>query len=198
MERQFLRQVANIFSNPSLLGIKTADANYLCNFTFVFPNKRSMAFFRKYLGEEYGKINRAPDGSPMPLFSPRMVTISDLFSDLSGLHTADYLTLIVELWRCYSAVQKKHAISAGVAEADFKEEPLDDFIFWGDLILSDFSDVDQYMVDAKQLFINLKDVNEINSDFSWMSDTQLDAVKRLGGVEKKELYKKRCLDTWEI
>ncbi|MFA6704132.1 MAG: hypothetical protein WCS05_04950, partial [Bacteroidales bacterium] len=164
MERQFLRQVANIFSNPSLLGIKTADANYLCNFTFVFPNKRSMAFFRKYLGEEYGKINRAPDGSPMPLFSPRMVTISDLFSDLSGLHTADYLTLIVELWKCYSVVRKQHALGAGLSETDFKEEPLDDFIFWGDLILSDFSDVDQYMVDAKQLFTNLKDVNEINSD----------------------------------
>ena len=89
MERQFLRQVANIFSNPSLLGIKIADANYLCGFTFVFPNKRSMAFFRKYLGEEYDKVNRAPDGSPMPMFSPCMVTISDLFSDLSGLHTAD-------------------------------------------------------------------------------------------------------------
>ena len=213
MEKQFLREVANIFSNSSLLGIKRTDANYLDGFTFVFPNKRSMAFFRKYLGEEYGKINRAPDGSAMPMFSPRMVTISDLFSDLSGLHTADYLTLIVELWRCYSAVQKKHAISAGVAEADFKEEPLDDFIFWGDLILSDFSDVDQYMVDAKQLFTNLKDVNEINSDFSWMSDTQREAVEKLGGVKgfwervkgngpgaavREELYKKRFLDTWEI
>ena len=213
MEKQFLREVANIFSNSSLLGIKRTDANYLDGFTFVFPNKRSMAFFRKYLGEEYGKINRAPDGSAMPMFSPRMITISDLFSDLSGLHTADYLTLIVELWRCYSAVQKKHAISAGVAEADFKEEPLDDFIFWGDLILSDFSDVDQYMVDAKQLFTNLKDVNEINSDFSWMSDTQREAVEKLGGVKgfwervkgnvpgaavREELYKKRFLDTWEI
>jgi hypothetical protein len=213
MERQFLRQVASIFSNPSLLGIKNADANYLRGFTFIFPNKRSMAFFRKYLGEEYGKVNRAPDGSPMPMFSPGMVTISDLFSDLSGLHTADYLTLIVELWKCYSAVQKKHAIDAGVAEADFKEEPLDDFIFWGDLILSDFSDVDQYMVDAKQLFTNLKDVNEINSDFSWMSDTQRGAVEKLGGVKgfwdrvkgnestgkiKDEFYKKRFLDTWEM
>jgi len=213
MERQFLRQVANIFSNPSLLGIKIADANYLCGFTFVFPNKRSMAFFRKYLGEEYGKVNRAPDGSPMPMFSPCMVTISDLFSDLSGLHTADYLTLIVELWKCYSEVQKKHALGASVSETDFKEEPLDDFIFWGDLILSDFSDVDQYMVDAKQLFTNLKDVNEINSDFSWMSDTQREAVEKLGGVKgfwervkgnepgvagREEFYKKRFLDTWEI
>ncbi|MCI1721165.1 MAG: PD-(D/E)XK nuclease family protein [Bacteroidales bacterium] len=198
MERQFLRQVASIFSNPSLLGIKGEDANYLSRFTFIFPNKRSMAFFRKYLGEEYDKVHKTPDGFPMPVFSPGMSTISDLFSDLSGAQTADYLTLIVELWKCYSAVQKEHAIAAGVPEADFKEEPLDDFIFWGDLILSDFSDVDQYMVDAKQLFINLKDVNEINSDFSWMSDNQINAVKRLGGVEKKELYKKRFLDTWEI
>lgn len=221
MKMEFLREVAKIFSNPSLLKIGNVNPNYLQRFTFVFPNKRSMAFFRKYLGEEYGKINRAPDGSPMPVFSPGMYTTSDLFSDLSGLQTADYLTLIVELWKCYTGVQKKHAAAAGVAAADFKEEPLDDFIFWGDLILSDFSDVDQYLVDAKQLFTNLKDINELNSDFSWMSEKQRNAAERLTGVKdfwkrvttgmnggnaaggltdgnKGESYKKRFLDTWEI
>ena len=53
MENQFLRQVAAAF---------VANDDLDCR--FVLPNRRSMKFFQKFLGQEYGKR------WGKPLFSP--------------------------------------------------------------------------------------------------------------------------------
>ena len=62
---------------------------------FVFPNRRSMKFFQKYLGEEFGKIYGKP------LFSPQMLTISELFSEISGLAPVDPIEAKCILYRKY-------------------------------------------------------------------------------------------------
>ena len=61
----------------------------LYKLTFVFPNRRAAMFFQKYLAEIAGK----------PLFSPRMLTIQELFSSLSSLLPADRIELLVMLYK---------------------------------------------------------------------------------------------------
>ena len=112
----FLKQVADHYH-------QSGDIDRRC---FVFPNRRSMVFFTKYLGEA---VSRAG----VPVVAPVMLTINDLFYKAAGLQASDRVRLLLELYDCYSHLNPK-------------AESLDEFIFWGDVILSDFDDVDKYLV----------------------------------------------------
>jgi hypothetical protein len=74
------------------------------------------------------------------------------------------VTLLLELYESYKKLNPK-------------AEPLDEFIFWGDIILGDFNDVDKYLVNPQQLFTNVADYKQIQDDFSHLSDTQRQAIE---------------------
>ena len=175
MENQFLRQVAAAFVANDDLGCR-----------FVLPNRRSMKFFQKFLGQEYGKR------WGKPLFSPQIGTINELFVELADLLPADPVEQLYILYKEY--ISKKYR-SNGYDPASGKDT-FDEFVHWGDAILKDFNDIDKYLTDARQLFTNIKDLKEIESDFSYLSKNQFDAVKAFwqnylnGGTlsSKKELF----------
>lgn len=132
--------------------------NEISNRVFVFPNKRAIVFFNKYLHKK-----KKLDGSP--ILAPRLTTINDLISSESKTVVAPKIRLIVELYRCYKKLNKN-------------AERLDEFFFWGDVILNDFNDVDKYLVDAKQLFTNISDLKSIQDDYSYLSETQAKAIEQ--------------------
>ncbi len=146
--KQFLKQVADHYY--SLGGIEDR--------CFIFPNRRSMVFFRKYLCEAVAKA------SDRPLLAPQMLTINDFFYRAAGLQSSDRVRLLLKLYDCYR-------------ELNPKAETLDEFIFWGDVILGDFNDVDKYLVDAKQLFANVADYKALQDTFEYLSETQRKAIE---------------------
>lgn len=143
----FLKQVARHY-------YECGDIRKRC---FVFPNRRSMIFFRKYLCEEVAASGNAP------LVAPQMLSISDFFSHLSGMKTSGRVRLLVELYECYCRLNPK-------------AESLDEFIFWGDVLLGDFNDVDKYLVDPEQLFCNISDYKELQDDYTYLTETQKEAI----------------------
>ena len=152
---------------------------------FIFPNRRSMVFFRKYLADSV-----ASDPFASPLTSPQMVTVNDFFYSLSPAEVTDRVRLLVALYECYSRLCPD-------------TEPLDEFIFWGDVILGDFNDVDKYLVDPRQLFTNVADFRSLQDTFEYLSDTQKNAIKGfLSHFEvkdgKKQDVKERFLQIWNI
>ena len=175
MEGSFLRSVAKAY-------VQSGELDSI----FVLPNRRSMKFFQKYLGMEYGALH----GKPM--FSPKIETVNEFFTGLSGLALADSVEQLYILYKEYIAIKYS---AEDFAQAS-KKETFDEFLHWGDTILKDFNDIDKYLVDARQLFSNIKDLKEIESDYSFMSPRQLEAVKcfwrnYLGGgtfSEKKEFF----------
>lgn len=144
----FLKQVADYFYSKGDIGEKC----------FVFPNRRSMVFFRKYLAEAVA------DSAGMPLVAPQMYTINDLFYKISGSYSADRVRLLLVLYDCYKSLNAK-------------AESLDDFIFWGDVLLGDFNDVDKYLVDPEQLFTNIADYKEIQDDYQYLTENQKNAIE---------------------
>ncbi len=125
---------------------------------FIFPNRRSMVFFRKYLCEAVAKSAAAP------LLVPSMYTINDFFCKAAGLQSSDRVRLLLKLYDCYRDLNPK-------------AEPLDEFIFWGDVILGDFNDVDKYLVDAGQLFANVADYKALQDTFEYLTETQRKAIE---------------------
>jgi len=92
-----------------------------------------------------------------------MFTVNDFFYKASGSAAADRVTLLLRLYDCYK-------------ELNPKAEPLDEFIFWGDVILSDFNDVDKYLVDPRQLFTNVSDFRKIQDTYSYLTENQRKAI----------------------
>ena len=127
---------------------------------FVFPNRRSGVFFRKYLGE----IVRER-GTVQPLRAPLCLTINDFFYQVYGGTATDRIRLLLVLYDAYREVFPR-------------AEALDEFIFWGEIILADFDDVDKYLVDARDLFTNVSDLKDIQDDYTHLSETQRAAVLR--------------------
>ena len=130
--------------------------NEISRLAFVFPNRRSGIFFQKYLAEVSGK----------PIFSPKVTTINDLMAELSPYALIDRISLLVTLYKKYIELRKS-------------DETFDNFVFWGDMLLGDFDDVDKYMVDARQLFTNIHDLKEI--DEFYLTEEQIEIVKRFWG-----------------
>ena len=141
----FLKQVADHYYNEGKIEEKC----------FVFPNRRSMVWFRKHLCTAVKDV---------PLLAPQMLTINDFFSRVSGVPASDRVRLLLELYDSYKALNPK-------------AESLDEFIFWGDVILADFNDVDKYLVDPKQLFANVADFKALQDTFEYLTDTQREAIK---------------------
>ena len=169
--KPFLKQVADHYY----------DKGGISDRCFIFPNRRSMIFFKKYLREAI-----ASDADASPLLAPQMYTVNDFFARTSGLKVADRITLLLELYDCYTALNPK-------------AESLDDFIFWGDVILGDFDDVDKYLADPKQLFTNIADYKQIQDTFQYLSETQKKALTSFvghfgGGSAIKESF----LQIWNI
>jgi hypothetical protein len=138
---KFLQQVADY--------IFQTHHNRLGDLTLVFPNRRAGLFFQKYLSSLI-------EG---PVFSPRVSTISELVSELSGLKPLDQNRLVLELFDIYQQVTKS-------------AETLDEFYYWGEMMLADFNDIDKYLVDTKQLFSNIKSLREIDSGFDFLTPEQ--------------------------
>ena len=124
-----------------------------------------MAFFSKFLSE-------AVKGAEKPIISPQMFTVNDFFYKASGKKSIDRVAQLLELYHAYVEVFAAHN-----KQSDLKSETLDEFIFWGEVILADFNDVDKYLVDPKQLFTNVSDFKQIQDTFSYLTETQRKAIE---------------------
>ena len=120
----------------------------------VFPNKRASLFLNDYLAHQ----------AKRPLWSPAYITISDLFRSHSKLQVADPILLVCELHKCFTRC-------TGI------DETLDHFYGWGQLLLSDFDDLDKNMGPADRVFANLRDIHELD-DVSYLTDEQRKLIQR--------------------
>jgi hypothetical protein len=128
--------------------------NTLNRHCIVFPNRRAGLFFKKYLA---GHIDK-------PVWEPEILTINELFRQHSHLQVAGNEMLLMELYKVYRQLKKP-------------AETFDNFIYWGDIILNDFDDVDKYIVDSESLFRNIRDLKLIDSEFGSLSEEQKEVVR---------------------
>ncbi len=143
----------------------------------VFPNKRASLFFNEYLADE----------SEAPIWSPAYTSISELLQSLSSLKLGDSIRLITELYKVFHDEMQN-------------DETLDDFYFWGELLLNDFDDVDKNLVNAEQLFTNLKDLKGIMDSLDFLDEEQEAAIQQFFSnfsIERRTELKERFISIWD-
>ncbi|NDW11596.1 PD-(D/E)XK nuclease family protein [Bacteroides sp. 214] len=151
--------------------------NDLSRTVVVFPNKRAGLFFNEYLAHQSDK----------PIWSPAYISISELFQQLSPLRSGDNIGLICELYSVFRTEMQN-------------DESLDDFYFWGELLLNDFDDIDKNLVDADKLFANLKDLKGIMDSFDFLDEEQEAAIQQFFqnfSIERRTVLKERFISLWD-
>src|SRR5688500_5877356 len=139
---------------------------YIC---VVLPNRRAGLFFRSQLAKQAGKT----------IWAPEIHAIEDFIQKLCGLQPVDNISLLFELYELHKE------------EHGEKAEPFDEFAKWAQVFIQDINEIDRYLVDAPQLFGNLKNIKEIENwslSQDQLTDFQqryLDFFQSLGGMYEK-------------
>ena len=149
--------------------------NNLSDIAIVFPNKRAALF----LNESLARL------TDHPIWSPSYITISDLFRKHSTLKVGDPIKLVCDLHKTFVSC-------TGI------DETLDHFYGWGQLLITDFDDIDKNMAEAEKLFANLSDIHELD-DISYLTEEQKMLIRKFfsnfNDDHNSEL-KKRFLQLW--
>ena len=119
--------------------IAEQEKGNLDNTIIVFPNQRPIIFLK----EELKKVLRPP------MFMPKITNIDNFVGEISDLEIVDNTFLMFELFR----------IHREIGNSKYKE--FEEFIPFADMLLTDFSEIDAYCVDANQLFANIHELKVI-------------------------------------
>lgn len=147
----------------------------LSRIAVVFPNKRASLF----LNEQLARI------AQKPLWSPAYITISELFRQQSQWQVADPVKLVCDLHKSF-------------CQQTGSDETLDKFYSWGQLLISDFDDIDKNMADPDRVFANLRDIHELD-DLSFLTDEQRQLLRHFFShftEEHETELKQRFLRLW--
>ncbi len=133
-------------------------ANRLNELCIVFPNRRAGLFLKKNLAD---KLQRA-------FWSPTILSIEDFICQLADRKISDNIRLLIELYQVHKKVEKGNA------------RTFDEFLKWGEVLLSDFNEVDLYLVNAGDLFGYLSESKAIslwNTNGQPLTEYQLKYLK---------------------
>lgn len=143
----------------------------------IFPNKRASLFFNEHIASI----------SEKPLWSPSYLSIQELFHELSEYQSGDQIKMVCELYKIYVSLKESN-------------ESLDDFYTWGEMMISDFDDVDKNLVDSEKLFSNLRDLKDLE-DIHYLDEEQEEAIKEFFknfSIEKRTELKDKFISMWNI
>jgi ATP-dependent helicase/nuclease subunit B len=124
----------------------------------VLPNRRGGLYLKKYLAQQIGKTS----------WAPAIYSVEDFITGLSGLRVAEQTQLLFELYEVHKSIEGA------------KAQPFEEFISWGQQLLGDFNEIDNYLVDPVKIFQYL---NEARALSLWNLDN-----KPLTDFEKQYLH----------
>jgi ATP-dependent helicase/nuclease subunit B len=127
----FIQKVANYIKEQEIP---------LENLTIVLPSERARKYLAAELFRVYGK----------PVIAPDMVTMDHWVKSYSNEVVIDKTRGLIRLFE----IQLKDAKTE-------EDKSFDEFLTWGNILLSDYNEIDRYLLDANQVFKNLADIKEI-------------------------------------
>lgn len=111
----------------------------LRNVGIILPSRRAAVFLKKELSKQISK----------PVWSPYISTIEDFLLETLEWEQADQPGLLFQLYQSYLETYSG------------EPESFADFSQWAHLMLADFNEIDRYMVNAREIFSYLADVERI-------------------------------------
>lgn len=107
------------------------------NVVFVVPSQRAKVFAKQTFKD---KITVG--------FLPEMLNIEQFIQQISGIQKADNIQLLFHFYTIYKSVEKK-------------PDSFDVFSSWAITVLQDFNEIDQHLVNTKEIFVYLRDIERL-------------------------------------
>ncbi|GAB4413204.1 MAG: PD-(D/E)XK nuclease family protein [Bacteroidia bacterium] len=150
----------------------------------VVPSRRAVVFLKRALAATYRET----------IWAPQIASIQDLVRAWDGRQFPEAMTLIFELYQAYTDHIRRH-------NPRQTPERFEQFYSWGEMLVRDFDELDKYLVDARQLFTNVRDLREIDA-FMGLADEQREAVRQFwqtlrGRGDEPGEMQQRFLRIWE-
>lgn len=139
----------------------------------VFNNKRPAAYLQKHLADIYQK----------PFWSPAFFTVQEFFAEATKLKIADHYTQFFTLYDCYIELLKNEGVDKLPSIAKFHNIAR--------IILGDFSQIDNDLVNADRLFTELEDIAVINQQFDFLTAEQKEFLSQFWNSYNEGKYKKQ-------
>jgi len=114
------------------------------NYVMVTPNRRAGLFLKKYI-QKNEKISK-------PCWIPELYSIRDFISIVSHVYLIDNLSLVFRLYPVYRSCFKN-------------PKSFDQFYEWGKMVISDFNEIDLYLIDQNKLFTSLRQISSVDKEF---------------------------------
>jgi hypothetical protein len=121
-------------------------ANHLDEITIIIPNRRASV----YLQKNFSALSK------VPTFAPKITTINEWVDENTPERILNQTELLFFLYKIYAEVDKEEA------------EDFDSFLKWGKIILSDFDEIDRYIISPKEIFRDLRNIKDIDN---WSFDS---------------------------
>lgn len=157
-DSKFLASVARYHADKGVFG--GTDKKPL---VYVVPNKRGAMFLKRYVCNNIEVV----------AFMPRFMTMRNFVSLRCPLPEADARESLFILYKAYLAVMDQRQRPA---------LPFDAFVFWGNMLLDDFDDIDLSLVNANEIFKNLKNFKEIQANY--LNEDQKEVIRRVWGESR--------------
>ncbi len=104
---------------------------------FILPSQRAKVFVK----QEFK--NKIAVG-----FLPEMLNIEQFIQQVSGVEKADSVQLLFHFYSIYKHIEKN-------------PDSFDVFAAWAITVLQDFNEIDQHLIDTKDIFIYLRDIERL-------------------------------------
>lgn len=124
--------------------------------TIVLPSERAKKYLASAIISKYNK----------PVFAPKMITMDQWVKSYSPEAVIDKTRALLQLF----SIQLKDAKTE-------EDKSFDEFLNWGTILLSDFNEIDRYLLNANEVFKNLADIKEIEQ-WSFNSEELTESQKR--------------------
>lgn len=135
------------------------------NLTIILPSERA----KKYVASSIFELHKKP------VLAPTMITMDAWIRSHTKKAVIDKTRLLIKLFE----IQSESATSN-------EDKSFDEFLEWGPILLSDFDELDRYLVDANDVFKDLHNIKELEY---WKIDSEEDFVVSDA--------RKRFLEFWE-
>ena len=163
----FLKQIAEIYYKEQ--GSNISDT------CFVFPSRRAGKFFIEHL----------KNISDETLLAPECLTISEFFDSLAPEYEKEEkIGLLFHLYDSYKIITGS-------------TESFNEFLGIGEIILKDFNDIDNYLVNAKYIFSDIEELKRYEQE-NILTEEQVRCIQKFLGLFTEDCseYKQKTYRLW--
>ena len=107
------------------------------NVVFILPSQRAKVFLKQTLKD---KISVG--------FLPEALNIEQFVQQVSGIEKADSIQLLFHFYTIYKNLEKE-------------PDSFDTFSSWAFTVLQDFNEIDQHLLDTKEIFVYIRDIERL-------------------------------------